>query len=155
MASIISSSTNYSVYALPLYYLLGILPHGVAIIIASGGNPGKWDNRNPRAAGLKANLTKRLGPAKFARYERAESAHYNTLESFPLLATAVILANLAHLPTEQLNTFVAGNFILRSVYLVAYISTSSQLPTVLRTLIWYIQIGWILRITWQAAAFFA
>lgn len=154
-SSLFSATTNYSIYALPIYYALAMLPHGVAIKIAIEGKPSKWDNRNPRAAGLKTDVQKRLGPARFQKYERAESAHYNTLESFPLFAVAVILANLAKLPTQELNQFVYGIFALRIAYIIVYISTSSQLPTYLRTSIWYVQVAWKFKIMWLAAAHFA
>lgn len=72
MASILGLESNISVISLPFYYFLATVPHGVAISIGSGGNPGKWDNRNPRASGMKDSLRKRLGDETYAKYERAE-----------------------------------------------------------------------------------
>ena len=63
---------NISVLSLPIYYILSIIPHAYAIYTASGGNVVKWDNRNPRAGGMKDDLRKRLGDEIYAKYERAE-----------------------------------------------------------------------------------
>lgn len=72
MASLLGLEYNISVISLPFYYFLATIPHGVAISIASGGKLGRWDNRNPRASGMKDGLRKRLGDETYAKYERAE-----------------------------------------------------------------------------------
>ena len=146
----LSSSTNYSVAALPLYYGLCLFPHAVAVHFASGGSPSRWDNRNPRTPDLKNNLRQRLDAATYAKYERAEAAHYNALESFPLVAAAALAGTVAHLPNEELNTYIAGIGILRAAHLTAYIQTARQQYTLIRSAIWVASLAWSLRILIRA-----
>ncbi len=152
MSSLMSSTSNYSVYAIPLYWVFSILPHLYAVNVASHGNPSKWDNRNPRASGLKSSLAKNLSPTTYARYERAEAAHYNSLESFPLFAAAVVLGNVARLPAGTLNTFVVGFGVVRAAYSAAYVTTARQEFTWFRTGLWFVATGWSVSVLWKAAA---
>ena len=146
----LSASTNYSIAALPFYYALTFLPHAYAVRVATQGKIDQWDNRNPRASGLKDNLRQKLGPEGYAAYERAEAAHYNSLESFPLFATAIIVGNLARLSNEELNTFAAGIGILRALYIVVYISTGTQKYSHIRSVVWITSVGWMMRQLYRA-----
>lgn len=80
-----------------------------------------------------------------------QAAHYNTLESIPIVFAAVTLGNFARLPNVELNNFVLAQFILRAIYQYVYIKTGTPGGiTFLRTAIWYAQIGWGLRVLWRA-----
>ena len=146
----LSATNNYSTLALPLYYGLCLVPHFYAVQIADQGDLTNHDNRNPRSPEHKDRLKQRLDPATYARYERAVSAHHNSLEGFPLFAAAVILGNLAKLDNEELNTFVAGIGILRVIYIVAYISTVRQRYTYFRSALWAASLSWMFRVLWRA-----
>lgn len=94
---------------------------------------------------MKDGLKQRLDAASYARYERAEAAHYNSMESFPLFTAAAIAANMARLDNEELNTFVAGVGLLRSLYIVTYIMTARQKYTVIRSAIWFASLSFMVR----------
>ena len=133
-----------------------------------------WDNRNPRASGLRDNLKQRLDARSYARYERAEgesllykhcpfqclyanistspAAHYNSLESFPLYAACILVGNLVKIENDQLNTFALGIGLLRAAYIVSYIVTERQKYTPIRSAIWIASLSWMLRFLWKAAS---
>jgi hypothetical protein len=76
---------NASILAIPAYWVLSMLPHGLAIRAATEGQLKRWDNRNPRSSDLKAKLKQRLPAEAFARYERLEACHANGMEVLYLL----------------------------------------------------------------------
>lgn len=71
---------NPSLLAIPAYYILSVLPHTYSLNVATQGNLGSWDNRNPRSTDLRAKLKKQLPAETFARYERLEACHANGME---------------------------------------------------------------------------
>lgn len=127
---------NRSILAIPAYWGLCWATHAAAINIATGGKALKWDNRNPRASGLKEKLQKRLTPEVYAKYERCEAASANGFENLPLFATAVVLGNMAKLDQASLDKFAASYLVLRVIYFVSYTYTSKQEYTPIRSVLW-------------------
>jgi uncharacterized MAPEG superfamily protein len=130
------TTTNYSIYMIPAYYVLAQLPHTIAIGTIRSANNGRWNNANPRSSQWNETLVKSMPAAVFAKYERCEAAHKNMLENMALFTTAVVLGNLASLPAGTLNATVGGYLALRVAYLIAYINTTSRKRSFLRTGIW-------------------
>jgi uncharacterized MAPEG superfamily protein len=52
---------------------------------------------------------------------RAHWAHLNAFEAFPLFAAGVIIAQLASVPAQQINTLAVSFVLLRLLYGVCYI----------------------------------
>ncbi|KAH8730991.1 hypothetical protein GQ44DRAFT_746367 [Phaeosphaeriaceae sp. PMI808] len=130
---------NPSILAIPTYYILSVLPHTCALSVATQGQLGKWDNRNPRSSELKVRLKERLPAQIFAKYERLEACHANGMENLPLFATAVVLGNLAGLKKDGLdglNGFAAMFLAIRVAYTGVYVSAETQGPTLLRSGPW-------------------
>src|SRR5437762_10852184 len=100
------TTTNYSIYMIPAYYLLAQLPHSLAISTIRSANNGRWDNTNPRSTQWIDTLAKSVPAAVFAKYERCEAAHKNLMENMALFTTAVVLGNIAGLPAGMLNAAV-------------------------------------------------
>ncbi|KAH7385624.1 hypothetical protein BKA66DRAFT_461661 [Pyrenochaeta sp. MPI-SDFR-AT-0127] len=142
---------NPSILAIPAYYILSIVPHSLAINVASQGKLGAWDNRNPRSTDMKARLKQRLPGEVYAKYERLEACHANGMENLPLFASAVILGNLAGLKKDDLTTFVASFLAVRIAYTVAYITTKTQGPTFIRSGLWAAGMSLCFRTIIQAA----
>jgi hypothetical protein len=71
---------NLSILAIPAYYILSVLPHSYALNVATQGQLGKWDNRNPRSSVMKGKLKERLPAEEFDKYERLEACHANGME---------------------------------------------------------------------------
>ncbi|KAF1930938.1 uncharacterized protein M421DRAFT_418419 [Didymella exigua CBS 183.55] len=85
---------NPSVLSIPGYFVLAMIPHDWAINVASQGRISTWDNRNPRNTDMKAKLKARLPAESYAKYERLEACHANSIESFPLFSAVTMLATL-------------------------------------------------------------
>lgn len=118
---------NYALLALPAYTVLILVPHIYAFSIALPTNVMK--NANPHSSSLPAALQKALGPRAFAQYERAESAHRNTIENAPLFFATVLLSVLAESVSRQEvgSAWFAGLFLgLRVAYTGLYISTEDE-----------------------------
>jgi len=59
---------NLSIYAIPVYYILSIVPHTYAFKLIISANNGRWDNSNPRSPKTQAAIEKSVPAATFARY---------------------------------------------------------------------------------------
>jgi uncharacterized MAPEG superfamily protein len=125
--------SNFSIYALPAYYVLSLVAHSYALHIATNGRPLTWDNRNPRAAGLRARLQAQLPAEAFAAYERAEAASSNCYENMPLFFGAIILGHVAGLERNYLNQVALRYLLVRTVYVVSYVQISKVEWSVVRT----------------------
>lgn len=62
--------------------------------MAKQANNGHWDNTNPRNTSY---LEGKVPKEALARYERAEAAHLNGMESAPFFIGAVLAGNFAGL----------------------------------------------------------
>ncbi|KAJ4342464.1 hypothetical protein N0V87_001083 [Didymella glomerata] len=142
---------NPSILSIPAYFFLAMFPHGWAINVASQGRISTWDNRNPRNTDLKARLKARLPAETYAKYERLEACHANSIESFPLFTAAIVLGNMGGLKKEELTSFAAWFLVVRIAYMAVYASTKTQGPTMLRTGIWYVGVGLCVKTIIQAA----
>ncbi|KAF2842234.1 hypothetical protein M501DRAFT_998491 [Patellaria atrata CBS 101060] len=143
------TSANLSILGLPIYWGLALLPKFYATNLASQGNPASVDNRNPKGTDYRPRLAQRLGPSLYTRWERAEAAHGNMLENFPLFAAAVIAGNLANL--DGVDTFVQVYLALRVVYVVSYITTTTNSYSYIRTGLWFSSVIIAFRTLTQAA----
>jgi len=84
---------------------------------------GTYDNKSPRA------------PESYTGMAlRAQSAHYNAFESFPLFAVGVLVASggSAHLASATLNRLALAWLALRLVYVAAYLLDQATA----RSLVW-------------------
>ncbi|CAN9157975.1 unnamed protein product [Alternaria sp. RS040] len=144
-------SYNTSILAIPAYVILTFLPHVLAINVATLGNLLAWDNRNPRSSDLKAQLKQRLPAVTYAKYERMEACHANRMENLPLFIGAVVLGNMAGLAQSELAEFGAWCLAVRIAYTVAYITTSTQAPTLIRSSLWIAGVSLCFRTIIQAA----
>ena len=101
--------------------LAAILPYiwvGYAKFSSKG-----YNNNAPREF-----LEKQGGAAKRAHY-----AHLNSFEAFPAFATAVIIAHLAGVKEEAINTLAISFIVFRILYGICYIFDKASI----RSLIWF------------------
>lgn len=129
---------NISLFAVPAYWVLTMLPHQYAIVIITKANNGRWENSNPRSSNWDATLRKSIPAEIYGRYERAEAAHKNGFENLPIFVGAILAGNIAHLSTPLLNAFVIVYMILRILYTGVYISVTQNRTSFLRTAIWLV-----------------
>ncbi|KAL8988258.1 MAG: hypothetical protein Q9177_002642 [Variospora cf. flavescens] len=140
-------ATNYSVYSIPVFFIMNFIPHAYAAMLFTGGSPKRFDNVNPKSSATLERFRKRASAATFTRWERANAAHHNGYENLPLLVAAVVLGNMARLDAATMN-WTFGTFLaLRAVFIYAYINTESQKWSALRSVVFIItllQCLWII-----------
>jgi uncharacterized MAPEG superfamily protein len=115
------------VFAAVMLYLLTI---GAAKWIGAAS----YDNANPRDPVFYQDAIR----------ARALGAHYNGIESFPLFAFAVLLAEFRAAPQSLINELAILFLIVRAAYVLTYIGDRPRL----RTILW--SIGFVI----NAAIFF-
>lgn len=124
-----SSSLNYPLLSIPVYYVFSLVPHIYAGSILSA-NGYKVNNANPKASLSPDAIKGKVPDAVFQKYQRAENAQSNNLEQLPLYATAVLASVLAERVTATglgkttvgddvtgLTTFIVAFMAVRSVSL--------------------------------------
>jgi uncharacterized MAPEG superfamily protein len=127
---------NYSIYSIPLYYVLTLSPHLYSTVLISRTSHKIWDNRNPRGASQSQSIQKSVPQPTYLVYERARACHNNGMENMALFIAAIVLGNMANLENGTLN-WGAGTFLeLRALYTVAYIKIESKKGSFARTAVW-------------------
>ncbi|KAH7406174.1 hypothetical protein DE146DRAFT_650993 [Phaeosphaeria sp. MPI-PUGE-AT-0046c] len=129
-------ASNYSLYAIPAYWVLSLFPHGYAVALIKKANNNKWDNVNPRGAKTNPSYEKSVPADCYARFERAEAAHKNSMENAPFFVGAVLAANMAGVGARTMNAATGVYIALRLLYTVLYINTTERKTSVLRSLTW-------------------
>ncbi|KAK7536085.1 uncharacterized protein J3D65DRAFT_627355 [Phyllosticta citribraziliensis] len=147
---------NLSIAAIPAYYLLAQAPHAAALIYTTNGKVSKWENVNPKGEATKTAINKKIGPQRYAVYERLKAAHANCMENMPLFIAAIVFGNMAGLHKVEgsggLNWF-AGSFLLaRAGYNIVYALNATQGQSYLRTLFWLLSVGQCFRVLFTAAS---
>ncbi|KAL8858887.1 MAG: hypothetical protein Q9178_004566 [Gyalolechia marmorata] len=142
--------TNYSIYSIPIYFLINFIPHTYSTLIVSNGSPKNWDNANPKSTVVREKFQKRVSAATFTRWERARAAHNNGIENFPLLIAAVILGNMARIDAGTLNWTFGSFLALRAIFIVAYIGISDRRLSYFRTVVFNISVFQCLWILFKA-----
>lgn len=135
------TTTNYSVYSIPVYFLLNFAPHIYSVLLITDRSPARYNNANPTAPSNQESFRKRATAATYSRWERARAAHSNGYENFPLLVAAVVLGNMAKLDAGTMNRAIGAHLVLRAAYIVAYINIESQRWSQLRSMIWNVATG--------------
>lgn len=97
------TTSNYSIYAIPAFWLIAIAPHAYSSALIRRGTNGRLDNANPRGASFAETYRKSLDRATFGKVERAKAAEANAFENLPVFAAAVICGNMAGLDVGTLN----------------------------------------------------
>lgn len=134
------SSYNLPILSIVAYYVLAVYPHGHAVMLASRGNPKKWDNRNPKSSTLAESIKRNLPAKQFAKFERCESCHRNSLENMPLFVAAVLAGFLAEQKAGSigLDVFCVSWMVTRILYTINYINTDTQRWSQLRSALYFI-----------------
>jgi uncharacterized MAPEG superfamily protein len=127
---------NLSILSIPAFYVLAYVPHVYAASLAGGGNPSRMDQRSPHSTLHKENLKAYLDVESYARYERAEAASANAYENIPLFTAAVLAGNFANLPKTKMDRFALAFLAIRAAHSVAYINTTTQRWTWVRSVLW-------------------
>lgn len=144
------TSVNYSIYSIPVFFTMNMLPHWYSAIIISSGSLKSWNNANPRSSAWHTSFKKHASADENLRWERARAAHNNGLEYLPLLVAAVVLGNVAKLDPEELNWSFGLLLLVRAAYILTYIGISDRTWSYSRTVLWMYSIWQCLSITVKA-----
>jgi len=149
-----SSTLNYSLLAIPAYYIFSLAPHIYAgSLLSSQGY--QVNNANPKASLSPSNTQGKVSDEVFQKYQRAENAHSNNTEQMPLFAAAVLASLLAervtatglqrstvgHVDPTGLTTFIGAWFAVRTAYNIAYVQISSHQSSFFRSAMWAVGSG--------------
>ncbi len=106
-------------FALWMVLAAGVLPYATTGLAKSGG----FDNRAPRE--WAGSLT--------GWRQRADWAHRNHFEAFPLFAVAVLAAMVTHAPQGRIDLLAGVYILFRLVYTGAYLADQATL----RSALWF------------------
>ena len=129
-------SPNYSVYAIPMFYVMNLIPHFYSSQILNHEFSSTSWGVSPRSSTMHDSFRKRASTDSYARWERLRAAHNNGLETLPLLVAAVILGNMAKLNAAYMDGMIGAFVGLRAMYILAYVNTVRQKWTFVRSIIW-------------------
>ncbi|ODN72830.1 hypothetical protein L202_08263 [Cryptococcus amylolentus CBS 6039] len=116
---------NYSLYALPVGFLLAMGPFWYAVgLIRKHAGKKAFDLANPRESYKKLGEAK-IDPKIYRRITRATAASDNTFSNLGYFSASVVAGNLAHLSARTLNTCVAVWIISRIAFALLYINTEN------------------------------
>ncbi|KAE8443469.1 hypothetical protein EG329_001866 [Mollisiaceae sp. DMI_Dod_QoI] len=128
--------SNFSFFAIPVYWALTMVPHVYAVSIMTKANNGRWNNSSPRSSNWDASLRKSTPSDIYSRYERGKAAHVNGMENFSLFVGAIMAGNIAKLDASTLNGFVVAYLFSRILYTGIYIYVSSHRFSFIRSVCW-------------------
>ena len=128
-------AVNYSLYAIPAYYALALVPHTYSAVIVSSQTK-KYDNTNPRGTKHMASVQKNLSPPMYQKYERCRACHHNSMENMAFFVGAVLAGNMLKLSPVFMNTWVIATLALRVAHTVAYIGIEDLKLSLVRSVLY-------------------
>jgi uncharacterized MAPEG superfamily protein len=105
-------SSSTAVWRIVYAWSLAFAPHVVKLVILGSGGY-KWDNSIGRWNMTKDAKVMRAPPHIVARAQRADAAHQNGMESFPLFAAAVLAAQGAGVDEASVKSLTQLYLVLR------------------------------------------
>ncbi|WWC61922.1 uncharacterized protein I303_104508 [Kwoniella dejecticola CBS 10117] len=152
-ASLVSTpglSYNYSLYAIPVGWIIAMAPLWWAAPIANKAAKGSYDNANPKDSW--ANIDSKPIPLELkGRVKRAIAAENNTHTNLPLFAAALVAANAAHVDASSLH-FYAGLWVIsRIAYTFAYILIEDRKKSAIRSALFGVGVLAVFGLVFSAA----
>lgn len=149
------TSPNYSLFALPIMYILTLIPHwyAVSICIARDG----WKNEHPRTFVTQLAARPILGTKKMEhtpaerKILRAEACQQNGFENLPIFGMALLCGLVAELPGYLMNAMAALYLLSRIIYTILYIFVDSYAMSLLRSFTFLGQVTLYMAFFMQAA----
>ncbi|WVQ67364.1 uncharacterized protein L199_005560 [Kwoniella botswanensis] len=123
---------NYSLYAIPVGWVVAMVPLWWAAPIANRASRGTYDNANPKDSW--ANIDSKPIPQQLkGRIKRAIAAENNTHTNLPLFAAALVAANAAHVDSSSLHFHASLWVVSRIAYTLAYIFIEDRKKSFIRS----------------------
>ena len=127
---------NYSLFTIPAYLVLAMIPHAYSIILITSHDPKAWNNTNPRSSTNTERIQKAIPRRTYQKYERLRAAHNNMMENMAFVVGAVLAGNMARLEPGWLNNMCGAYLMSRVLYVFSFAQTETLALSPLRT-IWY------------------
>jgi uncharacterized MAPEG superfamily protein len=131
------SLANYSLFAIPAYWAIAMVPHVYSVYLVTKHNNNRFDTPSPRSTGNRDILEKSIPKEVFRKYERCRAAHDNMLENMGAVVGGILSGVVTRLDADLMNTLSTVLLATRVVYLLCYINISSRKWATLRTL-WFL-----------------
>lgn len=135
------STTNISLYLVPLAWLLATLPRVYTLTaiatLSKAQNPDAM-KKNPRTTSAIVSADKTLPPQVRDRILRAESAMNNGYDNLGFFAAAVCVGNVAKLDTSLLNWLTVVYIGSRLLYIPVYIYNDTVRSVHIRTAVFVV-----------------
>lgn len=132
MSSLLTS-TNISLYTLPVSWILCLLPRFYAAHLYTSTTNKPLDMLLPRGLAARASADEALAKATRDRIIRAEAAQTNGLENVGYFAAAVVAGNFAGLSKGVLNALSLGYLVSRGIYSWIYVVGETKKLALVRT----------------------
>jgi uncharacterized MAPEG superfamily protein len=107
---------NYSLYTIPLSYILASIPHIFAFRLYITTTSKPFPSKAPRTFIAKVESDPALPASTRSQILGGEWAHANSMENIGLFAAAVVAANSAGVENWWLNVLSGGYCVARFVY---------------------------------------
>jgi uncharacterized MAPEG superfamily protein len=108
-------SQSDAIWSIVYAWAIAFAPHAIKMgVLGSGGYI--WDNKIGRHNMAKDSKALRAPPNVVARAQRADAAHQNGMESFPLFAVATLAATYAGVDPAGVKNLTNAYLALRYVF---------------------------------------
>ncbi|KAG4415510.1 hypothetical protein IFR04_011382 [Cadophora malorum] len=142
------STPQYAFPSIIAAYGLALAPSYYATLRMMAATGGKWLFNMPRSNmdGYKGKVPTSVWNSCY----RAQCAHINALEAFPLFAAAMIAGTVAGIPKEDLNRSAAQYLGLRVLYTGLYIGIENNILAMARSGTWALGLAVPIMTLWKA-----
>jgi uncharacterized MAPEG superfamily protein len=130
-------SANYSLFAIPAYMVLAMVPHSYSVWLVTKHNNRKFDLPSPRSTDNRVRIEKSVPRHIYRKYERCRAAHDNMLENMAFVTAGILAGIVGTLDASFMNTACAVYLVSRVLHIISYVQISSHKFATLRTL-WYL-----------------
>lgn len=136
-------SSNTSLYAVPVAWIVALAPRGYSIFTYTGYTKTKQgpEAKNPRSFTTQVANDTTLPPLIRDRIIRAESAQLNGAENLGFFAAAVAVGNAAGLDAGTLNKLAWGYVASRVLYNIIFVHNDTEKYVFVRTAMFVIGTG--------------
>ncbi|KAK0101950.1 hypothetical protein ONS95_001241 [Cadophora gregata] len=142
------STPNYALHSILAAYGLALAPTFYATLRMMAATGGKWSFSMPRTnmEALKGKVPSSVWNSSY----RAQCAHVNAMEGFPLFAAAMIAGTVAGIPSEDLNRSAVQYLGLRVLYTGLYIGIENNILAFARSGAWALGLAVPVLTLWRA-----
>ncbi|KAK8869956.1 hypothetical protein IAR55_000525 [Kwoniella newhampshirensis] len=125
--------TNVSYYAIPAIFLQTLVASNRGAVVRYGVR----NNVSPRTTLEYMEKSGKFDKKVVNMLKRRQAAHENCTENQPIMFAAIIAGNMAGLSTTFMNTVSIAYFVLRCLYIIAYIKIDTPKMSFLRSIIYW------------------